>query len=226
VAGNVAGGNGGGLVSEGDRFSITNTIVGTNDATGSGPDCFGTFQNGNFNMIQNGAGCTRVGGDPVTNIIGADPALEPLAYNGGFTPTRALSVWSRAIDTGDPAYDVDQRGFQRIYTVDDRGAFEFEGAQVATGDEPAAGTLGMSAPQPNPMQGRARVTFSVASAAPVELALFNVLGQRVLMGYSGPASPNTPQTVDLDVSGLASGVYILRLQSGDGMQTRQVTIVR
>lgn len=225
VASNTAGGNGGGLVSESDAgFSIQNTIVGTNSAGGSGADCFGTFSSGDFNMITEIAGCTLTGGDPITNIIGADPVLEDLAYNGGFTPTRGLMIWSRAIDTGNSTFDVDQRGRLRTFTADDRGAFEFEGADVATGDEPDASTFSLGAPQPNPATRQARVTFSAASAEPVELALFNVLGQRVQTVFSGPASAE--QTVDLDVSGLAAGVYILRLSGAAGTETRQITVAR
>ena len=100
------------------------------------------------------------------------------------------------------------------------------GTSTSTGGEPEVGAFALGAPQPNPSAGRTRVTFSVAEAAPVELALFNVLGQRVLTAFEGPVSATAPQTVDLDVSGLASGVYVLRLMSGGDVETRQVTVVR
>ena len=225
VAGNTAGGNGGGLLSRGTTFSFQNTIVADNQAA-QGPDCFGTFQSGGFNLIETTTGCT-IQGQTGTNIIGADPALAALADNGGPTQTRALTASSRAINAGQSQFDVDQRGFQRRFTADDIGAFEFEGAPVAT-DTPSGveAEFGLATPAPNPARGTATVRFTVRDAEPVELALYNVLGQKVLTAFDGPASPGAEQSVDLDLGGLASGVYVLRLSGTMDTVTRQITVVR
>jgi inhibitor of cysteine peptidase len=57
-----------------------------------------------------------------------DPKLLPLADNGGFTMTFALSPDSPAVDGGDPEsfLDFDQRGVERIYGVEDAGSYELE----------------------------------------------------------------------------------------------------
>ncbi|WP_143537329.1 choice-of-anchor Q domain-containing protein [Rubrivirga sp. SAORIC476] len=227
VALNSADNDGGGLFSAStDMFTVQNTIVADNSAGGMGPDCSGTFDSDGYNLIGDVTGCTVNGDD--TDTDGQNPMLAPLAANGGFTPTHALMEGSPAIDSGDSAFDVDQRGMTRSMSPDDRGAYETEGGgtSTSTGEEPQAGAFALGTPQPNPSAGRTRVTFSVAEAAPVELALFNVLGQRVLTAFEGPVSATAPQTVDLDVSGLASGVYVLRLMSGGDVETRQVTVVR
>ena len=226
VAGNAAGGDGGGLFSAGtDSFAIQNTIVGDNTAGGSGPDCFGSFESGGFNLVEDNTACA-ISGDVGTNILGADPGLQPLADNGGFTMTRAITASSRAVDAGDSAFDVDQRGLDRQFTQDDIGAFELGASPVATGDELAPGAFGLEAPRPNPTTGRTAVRFTVRDAEPVELAVFNVLGQKVLTAFDGPASPSETQSVEIDVSGLAAGVYVIRLQGAEGVATRQVTVVR
>ena len=226
VADNTAGANGGGFVSESTgRFSFQNTILANNDAS-TGDDCFGTFQSGGFNLIESTQNCT-IRGTTASNIVGADPALAPLADNGGPTQTRALMQSSRAINNGQSEFDVDQRGLQRRFTPDDIGAFELGGAPVAT-DTPGGveAQFGLEAPAPNPARGAATVRFTVQDAEPVELAVYNVLGQKVLTAFDGPATPGTEQVMDLDLGGLASGVYVLRLTGTTDAATRRITVVR
>jgi hypothetical protein len=74
---------------------------------------------------------------PGEGNINADPMLQPLADNGGFTLTHALGAGSPAIDAGNPDPATcpykDQRGFPRPVDGDgdgvatcDIGAFEYE----------------------------------------------------------------------------------------------------
>jgi methionine-rich copper-binding protein CopC len=87
------------------------------------------------------------------DLIGADPQLEPLAANGGPTPTMALAVGSPAIHAGgtcrdysvlgNPALSVDQRGRPRPVPCD-IGAFERQPDDATTppggGGQPSSGT--------------------------------------------------------------------------------------
>ena len=127
VANNTAGTDGGGLaqgaLATTRTYSFQNTLVGDNTASGQGDDCFGTFQSGGFNLIESTDGCTIVG-DTDTNVTGQDPELGPLADNGGPTMTQALGDESPAVDAGQSAFDVDQRGEPRDDGQDDIGAFE------------------------------------------------------------------------------------------------------
>jgi hypothetical protein len=72
-----------------------------------------------------------------SNLIGGDPMLGPLQYNGGHTQTHAVLPGSPALDAGDnsgaPQWDQRGPGFPRIVngTVD-IGAFEVQ----ATGAPP------------------------------------------------------------------------------------------
>ena len=126
VVGNAAGTAGGGLaqssVAAPRTYSFQNTLVGDNTAP-TGPDCFGTFQSGGFNLIEDPSGCT-INGDTASNVTGQDPAVGPLADNGGPTATHALLDGSPAIDAGSSAFDVDQRNQPRGDGQDDIGAFE------------------------------------------------------------------------------------------------------
>ena len=70
------------------------------------------------------------GNDDTPCVVGiefSDPLLQPLADNGGFTPTMALDPSSPAIDFGVdcPPPETDQRGEPRV-TPCDTGAFELQ----------------------------------------------------------------------------------------------------
>ncbi len=85
--------------------------------------------------------------------------------------------------------------------------------------------LGLSLAVVNPVRGQVTVRFAQAASGPVELALFDVLGRRVATLADGPAG-TAERTATLDPSGLAAGVYVLRLGTEAGSLSRTVTVVR
>ena len=88
ISGNSGGTGGAGGIhqfSGADVITVRNSIVANN----SGGDCRGTIVSGDYNLIQNTAGCT-ITGATTNNIIGQNPNLAPLADNGGLTDTMAL----------------------------------------------------------------------------------------------------------------------------------------
>jgi hypothetical protein len=78
---------------------------------------------------------------------------------------------------------------------------------------------------PNPFNPTTRVRFELPSRQPVRLNLFALNGQRVLGLLDGPL-PAGLHEVQLDGSRLASGVYILRLQAGQGVETRKLLLLK
>jgi hypothetical protein len=104
-------------------------LLGDNTAKGEGPDCHGNVDSDDYNLIESIAGCT-LSGDTTHNIVGEDPALGPLADNGGSTETHALLESSPALDGGSPiCYDpegsilaVDQRDKTRPVDGDENGS--------------------------------------------------------------------------------------------------------
>jgi hypothetical protein len=86
--------------------------------------------------------------------------------------------------------------------------------------------LRLSPPAPNPVQGRATLSFAVRERAETTITLYNVLGQQVRTVYRGTPPAGTARTARFSTSGLASGVYVLRLSAGGRAQTRRVSVVR
>lgn len=77
---------------------------------------------------------------------------------------------------------------------------------------------------PNPFNPEATVRFAVREAVPVQLALFDGLGRLVQVLYDAQPAAHQVQTVRLNGSGLASGMYVLRL-SGPGINAAQTVML-
>jgi hypothetical protein len=130
VTGNTANGEGGGIWFEYPYYTlgIESTIVAGNTAGGNPDDIFapGGTAEGSHNLIVAAPG---LGVPPDT--IADDPLLLPLADNGGWTMTHALSEGSPAIDAGSnlQSFPFDQRGsgyFRVSGAAADIGAFEVQ----------------------------------------------------------------------------------------------------
>lgn len=126
VTGNRCGeeesGRAGGISNNGGTLELSNTLVAGNvNTAGGAADCAGPLLSRGYNLIQSrGADCTLTG--DLSGVIGGDPLLAPLAFNGGPTRTHLLGVRSPARDAGNPATPgstdiacrpTDQRGVTR-----------------------------------------------------------------------------------------------------------------
>jgi CSLREA domain-containing protein len=115
-------GSGGGIRIASGTVSFQNTIIaGNQNNAGSGtihPDCSGTFDSLDYNLIEETTGCT-LNGQTAHNLTGVDPLLEPLDLTGLGTFTHKLPAGSPAIDAGDSSGCEDQNGDD--LTIDQRG---------------------------------------------------------------------------------------------------------
>ena len=80
--------------------------------------------------------------------------------------------------------------------------------------------------RPNPVPERGRLTVQVREKQDVRVALYNVLGQAVRTLHDGPLPANTPRTMAIDGSSLASGVYFVRVQGETFQATRKITLAQ
>ena len=84
----------------------------------------------------------------------------------------------------------------------------------------------VSSVRPNPTSTRGRLDVQVREKQDVRVVLYNVLGQEVRTLHDGPLAANTPRTVTVDGSSLASGVYFVRVQGETFQTTRKVTLAQ
>ena len=80
---------------------------------------------------------------------------------------------------------------------------------------------------PNPFRSRTTFELQVRETQPVQVALYNVLGQRVKSLFAGTLRGGAqPQSIAIDGTGLASGVYFYRITGRTFDTSGRVTRVR
>jgi hypothetical protein len=89
----------------------------------------------------------------------------------------------------------------------------------------AADRLTLHAPFPNPVRGHATLRYAVPEAMDVEIAVYNVLGQRVVTLVEGRAEAGSVER-RLDTNRWPSGMYFVRMMAGGQVQTQRLTVVR
>jgi hypothetical protein len=90
-------------------------------------------------------------------------------------------------------------------------------------ETPASFSLGQN--YPNPFNPVTTISYSVPSRTNVELAVYDLLGQRVALLVDGEQEAGVHQ-VRFDGSSLASGVYIYRLRAGSSTETKKLSLLR
>lgn len=96
------------------------------------------------------------------------------------------------------------------------------GVQAET---PLAARYALYQNYPNPFNPSTTIRYAVARTGQVDLSLFNLLGQRVLVLVHGPAEAGEHE-VRMDASGLPSGTYFLRIMAGEFSQVRRLVLMK
>lgn len=77
---------------------------------------------------------------------------------------------------------------------------------------------------PNPARSQATIRYAVTEPQEVSLRLYDVLGRQVKTVVA--QTKEGRHKTQMDVSGLSSGTYFLRLKTEDSVKTRRLTVVR
>lgn len=96
---------------------------------------------------------------------------------------------------------------------------------VASAPAPHALAAELDPPAPNPVRLRSEVAFRLPEAGVVTLSAFDATGRLVARLADGLHAPGEHRAT-FDASGLAPGVYVLRLETPGGARTVQATVVR
>lgn len=99
--------------------------------------------------------------------------------------------------------------------------------EAARGIVPAATLAGI---YPNPCNPMANIAFRLDASGPVEVAVYNLRGERVRTVASGvwPAGEHLTTWGGTNEAGdaVASGVYFVRFQAGSVEQTSRIVLVK
>ena len=130
------------------------------------------------------------------------------------------------------AYLAFQSNINTTYSAPQLAVTASEGIQ-ALGLETQAEVpeaFAVTAVYPNPFSQHVTIQYGLPETAHVRMAVYNMLGQRVQTLVDGTKSEGF-QTVDWDGRAadggtLSSGVYLIRFEAGDSIQSRTVIYVR
>ena len=78
---------------------------------------------------------------------------------------------------------------------------------------------------PNPFNPATKIQYSITKTTNVKLAVYNILGQQVSVLVNRVKSPGTYE-VNFDASNLASGIYIYRIEAGDQVISKKMTLLK
>jgi hypothetical protein len=157
---------------------------------------------------------------PGSELIGsADFSLPKLAgldvvtYRGAFDPALPMSgQWTAGWTNFDPQnanYEV-----PAVTGVED---------QDAVAAVPAGFRLEQN--YPNPFNPTTRIRYQVAGRERVTLKIYNMLGQEVATLVNADMLPGSYETT-FDAAGLASGMYVYRLQTPTAALTQRMMLLK
>jgi len=87
-------------------------------------------------------------------------------------------------------------------------------------------TFVLKAAYPNPFNPTTTVTYGLPAAAEVRITATDLLGRQVATLVSGDMKSAGYHTVQFNADGLASGTYLIRMEAGDFVATKQVVLLK
>jgi endonuclease/exonuclease/phosphatase family metal-dependent hydrolase len=107
--------------------------------------------------------------------------------------------------------------------------FDFSRSLVSI-DEPvseAPGSYELNQNYPNPFNPTTNISFSLPEQSNISLKIYNLMGREVATLANSRTFSGGTHTVTFDASSLASGMYIYRLSTADGMSiSRKMMIIK
>lgn len=86
-------------------------------------------------------------------------------------------------------------------------------------------TTSISGNYPNPFNPSTTISFELAQSGQIDLAVYNVLGQRVAQIFNGYRAAGR-YNEQFDASRLGSGMYFVRMNTGSALYTHKMTLIK
>jgi hypothetical protein len=79
---------------------------------------------------------------------------------------------------------------------------------------------------PNPFNPTTNITFSLANSGYTTLKVYNILGNEVATLFNGNGEAGKLYIIKFDATKLSTGMYIYKLQNGNNVEVRKLTLVK
>jgi len=175
----------------------------------------------NGEAVYAGGDFTFIGGQTRNRVASLDPGgLATFTWDpNANSSVYALDLLGNRLDVGGAFNSIAGQGRVGIATI----------KVPTTVDVPGSGpartfALGLSC-APNPLRGQGHLRFDLARAASVTLRVYDAAGRRVATLLDRAPRAGGPHAVAIDGTGIAPGIYFVRIEADGRGGTRKVVVV-
>ncbi len=151
--------------------------------------------------------------------------LEPLNDSGGQHIDQRQGILTYSPNNNDNSYQSPTHWLYTFLGNSDNNYAVAQGIGVADDRDNRPAEFRLSQNQPNPFNPTTEIHYALPTAGRVSLRVYDLLGHQVATLVDGVQQAGT-QSVRFDGANLPSGVYLYRLQAGDRVTTRKMSLVK
>lgn len=146
--------------------------------------------------------------------------------NGGHAVLMTLPFWKSKVYTGDPLQIMPEPGMSKLLL--DRVAewFEIDLLSVGESSPDLPRKFALLTPWPNPFNASTRVQWTMDRPGQIHLRVYDLLGRQVASLVQGNFGAGDHAVIWRPGGDLATGVYLLRLESDRGVETRKAVLMK
>jgi hypothetical protein len=175
----------------------------------------------NSKFSQWGGGDGEVSAFELPLNTGTIPAIESQTWVSIDVP---ISAWTSSPQKRDDLAQFILTSNMNLVYIDNLYLYREVSTSIEDRNELPSG-FSLNQNYPNPFNPTTQISYSLPQAEPVELSVYNMLGQRVATLVNTTQSAGWHKAT-FDASEFTSGVYIYRIQAGEFMSTKKLMLMK